>query len=297
MTVPGLHYRPGSYDVEPAWRRWWPLAAHEFLLLFRTKLGVAAFCACLLPLVVYLFVLMVRFGVVDFGAGPRTQWVARSQAMAKWDPLRPDFFVEMVCGTFPGLPIVLLLTATATAGAVARDRRTNALELLWTRGIGPYAYLFAKWLGALLLLGSITVGAPLLLWGGAVLMAEDWTLLQTTLPFLVPMLGGLLLAAAFWSALCVLVSTICATTHQAVVAWCMLVVGSAALGTVLAVVFRTPSIRTWCSVWEAGGTLARYLAGVPSRGSVGTAILFLGGLLAVLAILARRRLALAGAVE
>ena len=296
MTILGLRYRPGVYEPVPQWRRWLPLARHEFLSLFRSKWGVALFCACLLPMVIRLFVLMIRFGVVNFGAATRNQMVSRSQALAQWDPQRPDFFVEMVMGTFPGLFVLVLITCSVTAGAVARDRRTNALELFWTRGISPFAYLFGKWMGSLVLLAALTVGAPLFLWGVAVLLADDWSQLTTTLPFLLPMLGGLLLVTAAWTAICVLLSVLCSSPNQAVVGWCMLVVGSTAMGNVLAVVLRESSIRSWLSLWDAGGVLARAAAGMDSRGSITPAALFLGGLIAVLWLLAHRRLVLSEAV-
>jgi len=296
VTILGLRYRPGPYRPVAAWRRWWPLARHEFLSLFRTKGGIAVFCVCFVPLAVRLFVLMIRFGVVDFGPRPRGQALARSQALAQWDPQRPDFYVEMVVGTWPGLPILVLLTAMVTAGAVARDRRTNALELLWTRGIGPRAYLFAKWCGSLLLVSCVTVVGPLLLWCAAALMAEDWGQLTGTLPFLGPMLGGLLLVTAAWTGICVQVSTLCSQTSQAVVAWCMLVVGSTAIAGVLGIVARDPSIRTWLSIWDAGATVARSVAGVAARGSPGYGALFLAGVFVALWCVARRRLVLEEAV-
>ena len=104
-------------------RRWWPLARQEFAFLFRSKWGVAVFCVCMLPLIVKTFILMVRFGVVNLG-GLRANMISRAEAFASWDPMRPHFYVETVVTTFPGLPLLVLITATVTAGAVARDRMT-----------------------------------------------------------------------------------------------------------------------------------------------------------------------------
>lgn len=296
MSLTGLRYRAASHLVVPRWRRWWPLARHEFGILFRSKWGVALFCACLLPLVVRTFVLMIRFGVVNFGANPRRNMLAQSQAFAQWDPLRPDFYVEMVMGTWPGLLILVLITSSVSAAAVARDRRTNALELFWTRGISPWGYLLAKWVGSLLLLSLLTCVGPVVLWGFACLMAEDWSLCAETAPFLVPMLAGLLLATAAWTAICVLLSALSQSPNQAIVGWCMLVVGSTAVGAVLSRVFHDPSIRTWLSIWDAGGVVARQLAGVTARGPFESAAMFLGGLLLLLLLFVRRRLALAEAI-
>jgi ABC-type transport system involved in multi-copper enzyme maturation permease subunit len=190
-----------------------------------------------------------------------------------------------------------LLTAAATAGAVARDRAAHALELLWTRGITPRSYLLARWAGAGILLALVTVAGPFLLWICAVLFAEDWGLLVTTGGFLPGLLGGLLLVTALWSGLCVLVSALSASTGQAIVVWCLLMVGSSGVANVMAEVFREPAVRSWLSVWDAGGIVARALAGVSTRGAPWLpAALVLSGALVVLALFVRRRIAVTEAV-
>lgn len=297
MTPLGLRYRVADYAPVPAFRRAWPLLRQEFLVLFRSKVGIALFCACLLPAVVRLFVLMIRFGVVDFGGGEaRRNLIGRSQMLAQWDPGRPEFYVELVMGTWPGLPVLVLLTAATTAGAIARDRRTNALELLWTRGITPNGYLLARYLGSLGSLLLVTVLAPLLLWGLGVLMADDWQHLVDTLPFLVPVLCGLLATSALWVAICLCLSALASSPSQAIVLWCMLLLGSTAIANVAAAVLREPNLRAWLSIWEAGGALARHVAGISTRVELGPALGVLVGLLAVLLVAAKRRLGLREAI-
>jgi hypothetical protein len=61
-------------------------------------------------------------------------------------------------------------------------------------------------------------------------------------------------------------------------------------------VFNDPSIRTWLSIWDAGGVVARDLAGVTARGPIEPAALFLGGVVFVLILAVRRRLSLAEAI-
>ncbi len=292
MSSPSLQYRGAQFRPVPALWRWWPLAQKEFGLMFRSKASIALFCVCLLPLVVRLFVLMIRYGMVNFGVGARRETMMRSQAMAPWDPERVDFYLELVMGAWPGLPVLILLTAATTAGAVARDRRTNALELLWTRGISPLAYLWAKYLGSLLSLGLVTVVAPLVLWSAAVLMADDWQLLWSSLSFLPGLIAALVLTTALWTALCVLLSAICSAPSQAIVAWCLLVIGSTAIGNVMAASLREPALRASLSVFDAGGILARNLAGGVVRTSAWPAVMFLSVLVVLLAVLAARRLRL-----
>lgn len=296
MTPLGLRYRRADHALVPAWRRWWPLARQEFLVPFRSKVGIAVFCLCLVPAVVRLFVLMIRYGMVDFGAAARGDVIGRSQALAQWDSGRPEFYVELVMGTWPGLPVLILLTGSATAGAIARDRRTNALELLWTRGITPFGYLLARFCGSLGSLCLVTVVAPLALWVAAALMADDWQQLTATLPFLGSVLFALLLVSAVWTALCLCLSAMASSPSQAIVLWCLLLVGSTALANIAAGVLREPNLRAWLSVWDAGGTLARHVAGVSTRVALGPALGFLSGLLLLLGLGAWRRLRVGEAV-
>lgn len=289
MTIRDLGYRGAAFERVPGWRRWLPLASKEFGHLFRSKWGVAVFCVCVLPFVVKLFVLMVWFGVVDFG-GMRAGMAARAEAFRQWDPTQPDFYVEAVVRTFPGLPLFVLLTSTVTAGAVARDRMTNGLELLWTRGITPVGYLAAKILGALALISLVTVGVPLLLWVFAVLMADDWQLFVDTFGFMPGLVGGLVVVTSCWATISVLVSSLAATPSQSIVTWCILMVGSSAVANVMAVVFDSPAMRSWASLWDAGGVVARAAAGMSTRGApLVPAMLVLFSVVAALGLAARRR--------
>jgi hypothetical protein len=141
------------------------------------------------------------------------------------------------------------------------------------------------------------VAGPAFLWIAAGLFADEWTQVTSTLGFVIPALGGLLLVSALWTASCVLLSALCSIPNQAIVAWCLLVLGSAAVANVMAIVFHESAIRSWLSVWDAGGVVARACAGAGTRGSpVAAAASFLGGLLIVQCVLVRRRLALREAV-
>ena len=55
--------RSARASNEPAWRRLWPIAQHEFRGLFRGGWGVALFLLCILPSIVNLVILLVGWVV------------------------------------------------------------------------------------------------------------------------------------------------------------------------------------------------------------------------------------------
>lgn len=298
--MPAQHYRPLATARTAGWRRLWPLARQEMLLVFRTKWGVALYLVCLFPALGRLVMLLIIFGVIDFGPRAlRSRLSGRAgPELARIDPMQAAFYLEPVLSVLPGMIFFLLLTSMVVARSIARDRATNALELYWTRGITPWGYVVAKWFGGFLISATLTVLAPAILWLSASFLAEDWSLLLDTAPQLLAGLGGMIALTALWTAIGTLLSAICGTANLAMVAWCMLLVGSSAVGVVLSQALREPWLRACLSFWDAGGVLVRWLADLPQRGeSVAGAAATLAGLLGVVALAARRRMRLAEAVQ
>ena len=292
-----LRYRGDSFRPVPAVRRWWPLAAREFMSLFRTRWGLAMFFLCSVPGIGRLVMLLIAFGVVRLGP-MRARLPQRGPGTpAELDPFRVEFYIDPVLDVMPGMITALLLSSLVTARAIARDRMTNALELYWTRGISPRAYLFAKWLGSFMLVSLLTVVVPLVLWLSAVLLAEDWSLLTDTAAQFGLVLTGLVLVTAVWTGICILISALCASANTAMVLWSMLLVGSSALGAVTATLLRERWLASSIPVWEAGAVIVRAVAGVPQANvSVPGAALVLGGLFARMLVPVLRRLRIVEAI-
>lgn len=292
---PLLGYRTASWRPVPVAWRWWALARYEFGSLFRTKWGIALYFLCLLPALVQLVMVMIAFGVLQFV--PVQARGRMGRLPGNLDPQRAEFYVDPVLQVMPGMVFVMLLAAVVVARAIAKDRTTNALELYWTRSISPRTYLLAKWFGTTLLVGTVTVVAPLVLWATATLLAEDWTMLTTTaLPFVRALLG-LAVATMAWTAIAIGISAGATSPNTAMVVWCMLLVGSSALGTVLAAVLRESWLLSSLSVWGAGGTVVRAIAGFGQmNASLPTALAVLGGLTGALLVRALRRLRLTEAI-
>jgi ABC-type transport system involved in multi-copper enzyme maturation permease subunit len=293
-------YRALDCERTSGLRRIWPLARQEMLALFRTKWGVALYFVCLLPSVGRLVMLLIMFGVVDFGPQSlRDRMMGRlPPSMDHLNPERPAFYFEGALSTMPGMIFFLLLTSIVVARCVARDRATNALELYWTRGISPWGYVFGKWLGGFLITASMTVGMPLLLWVTACFLAEDWSLMSDTVAQFSIGLLGLALMTAIWTIIGTLISAISTSANFAMVAWSMLLVGSGAAGFVISRVLGEPSLRSCLSFWDAGRVIVRSIADLPQRDvSVAGAFLMLGSLQAVLLLVAQRRMRVVEALQ
>ena len=295
-----LHYRPLECARVSGLSRLWPLARQEMLTLFRTKWGVALYFFCLFPSLGRLVMLLIVFGVVDFG--PRGLRDRMSQnlppELEHLNPERAAFYFETALSTLPGMVFFLMLTSMVVARSVARDRATNGLELYWTRGISPWGYVFAKWWGGFLITASMTVLMPTLLWLGGALLAEDWSvLLGTGEQFLIG-LFGIALMTAIWTGIGTLLSAVASSANFAMVLWAMLLVGSSALGFILSRVLREPALSSCLSFWDAGRVVVRDLAGLPQRDvSVLGAYAMLTTVAAVLLLLARRRLRVVEALQ
>jgi ABC-type transport system involved in multi-copper enzyme maturation permease subunit len=297
MTIYGTQYRPAPYAPTSAWTRLLPIVRLEFTSLFRSRWGIVAFCLCLFPSVIRLVMLLIWVGVLSFGGPIRRM---QGNAPRELQELMPDsarFYVEPIVAPEHGFMVFVLLTTLVTARAIAKDRSTNALEFYWTRGISPLGYFGAKWLGSFLLVSTMTVAAPVVLWVVGSLLSDDWTFLHDTAGFMPGAVAGLLVFTASLTGICILLSAIAGSPNVAMILWCLLLGGSLALGQVVQGMSGRVGIGTACSLFEAAGALARALAGIPQRGvSVGGAAALLLGSGAVLAALARRRLRLQEAV-
>lgn len=294
MTSPHA-YREAAYTPVPPSRRWWPLAAREATQLFRSRWGLLLYGLCLIPFLVRTVILMIVYGVLNFGPDAlrdrlQSQPIARGGPGPELDPRSLQFYASQALQP-PAFVFVLLLTSMVVARAIARDRATNALELYWTRGISPAQYVLAKWAGGTLLVGSITVLAPFLLWVLAVFLAPDWSHLQNTAGGMVALLAALALATGILTAIGTFVSGAASTANGAIVVWTTVMVGGGAIAELLAGVLRIPELRSWVAPWTAFGVVVRDLADLPQRNaSVVGAWCCLGALVAWSSWRARKRL-------
>ncbi|GAB4138950.1 MAG: hypothetical protein Fur0037_04920 [Planctomycetota bacterium] len=295
MTIYGIGYRRAEFAPEPAWRRLGPIASLEFRTIFRSRWGVALFLGCLAPSVVNLVVMLMAMGVLRVGDMQRRMAGDVGAQFARWIPDRIEFYVEPIVQE--STPLFLVLTALVGCRAIAKDRSTNALELYWTRGIGPLGYFAAKWLGSFLLLAMVGIAGPLLVWLTGVFIAEDWGFLGDTIG-IVP--RALAAHAVFCGELALLAMAISGSVRSpnfASVTWLLLIAGTGALAGVLGEILRGHQWPMHLSLYTALSDLDRWIAGAPLEGASGqSALLASGGYVAVMLLLMARSMRRRGAV-
>ncbi len=297
MTIFGVGYRSLEYQVRPPHERWWPVLAEEFRTLFRSRWGVFLFIGCLLPTLASLGVLLLQMGVLRIGPVDFNFAGVMQQGPPRLDARSVSFYVEPVYSE--GLLPFLVLTFLVASRSIAKDRQTNALEIYWTRGIGPVEYFLAKWLGSVCLLGLPFVVAPLVLWLLGVIIAEDWSFLGDTVGFMPAALASTALFTLFLSYMSVAASAMTKSPNLSAVLWLFLISGTQILGNMLRLIFD----ENWLlavSPWESMGRVVQWICGIdPLRFqefSPAVAVASLAAYLLVLTAIMVRRLRLQEAV-
>ncbi|HLU39821.1 MAG TPA: hypothetical protein VK081_10565 [Planctomycetota bacterium] len=282
MAIFERGYRDLAYRPTAPFRRIWPIARHELAAIFRIRFGTVIFIVCLAPTIGSLIFLLASAGIWE--TEPRMR-----ERMAGFDPSLPSFFLRPITSALGFLPF-LVLTTLVSARAIAKDRAAGALEIYWTRAITPLGYFVGKVLGSFLLLATVFVVAPFVLWLTSVLIAPDWGQFEATIGFLPGMLLGLTVHAAAMAALAVGVSALASTPNMASIAWLFVVVGTGFVGQVLRRMLAEPWVAL-ISPWSAAARVVDWFAGwtpVVSYPPAAAGVALAAALAAVLGLAARR---------
>lgn len=267
MTIFGTGYRSLEFKPLPGWKRAWPLVVSEFRSLFRSIWGVLVFLVLQIPLLFHLFMVLLSAGVLQISGGREDARERVLSALGVADVSDIAFYADVVFSSlFRALPAsylgALVLTTLVSSRAVARDRETQALELLWTRGLSPLGYFLAKWSGSVLLLGIGFVVTPTLLWCMAWSMVDDPEFLASTLPRLPRLLAGLAAFTLLISGFAVGMSALFRGPNVSSFAWVLLIVGADVVRRML---LGLSSGQEWVqaiSIWGSARRVAEWIGGV-----------------------------------
>jgi ABC-type transport system involved in multi-copper enzyme maturation permease subunit len=229
VTIFDTGYSALDYRPVPPLARLWPLIRQEFQQLFKTRKGLLVFLVCIAFVVIKAFILWVRLA-------PDSEMMEQGMDMMArvspgLSPFRREFYINH--STDWGWLPFLLLTGLVSVRSIAADKAANALEIYWTRGISPWGYFVAKWMGSCLLLAAAFLAGPLVLWIYGMLSAPNLRYLETTIQFMPQVLLALALTCVVLSFLAVGFSAMSNSPNVATFSWLLMIGVSYALGEVL----------------------------------------------------------------
>lgn len=295
MTVFGSGYRALDYEPTSALRRWLAIALIELRATFRNRRSTILFLWCQTPGFMSLVLLLVWSGFWQFGNRPGGGMGAGG--MGRAGPEDIEFYLASVTSPQAFLTITTLVAFTISR-AIARDRASQALEILWTRGVTPLGYFTGKVMGAAMVLGIGGLLVPLVLWLFAWANAPTDAFLAETARFLPRLAAALAFHTFAVATFAVSVSSFARTANSASIAWVILMVGGSAFAGVAQRLARgAPTLRT-SSPWDVIRRATESIAGVEPRAEfpAATAWIAFGVFAAAAVILVLRRLRMQEAI-
>jgi ABC-type transport system involved in multi-copper enzyme maturation permease subunit len=292
MAIFGHGYRPLHYEPVGAARRWLPLAHMEWRSLLRTRWGFSAYLLCAVPSLISLLLLLFHVGFVDLF--PRG--IERDLKANGLSPTALRFYLDPIL-VWSYLPF-LLLTTMVSSRAVAKDRASGALEILWTRSISPWGYFLGKWCGSLALLGVLFFVLPLVIWILGVLMGEGWTVLEQTAPFMPRFFLAMLVLVVVLSFIPTAFSALAATPGFSSMLWVGAMLGTWVIHRISDLLRSNEPYLKVIDPWEAGVRISKWIVGMKGIGDeqVVWALCSLGTIVLVLIVALARKLRTATAV-
>lgn len=266
MPIHEAGYRAYTGPMLPPGSRWLAIVRNEFGLAFRNKKMLALYAACITPSIFLLVVVYLRYffaGLGEGGDGRNPFAFDRGAGPFRNSILNPGlarFYLDTVI-LQGGFFAVVIYSTVVGSGIIARDRRSNAIELYMTRAVTAARYAAGKWLGVASLLGMQIVVPTLAVWLFAVFLAPDWGLLQDTIQFMPRVLAALCVFCLFHG---FLVTAISASTDSPVFA-ALLWVTCMSFLSIMALFLRNNfglSFWTVLSPWQACNRIVEAIAGV-----------------------------------
>jgi ABC-type transport system involved in multi-copper enzyme maturation permease subunit len=293
MTIFGSGYRAIEYVSTSPLARWLVLARSEFRLQLRGKRRVLLYLFCHLQNWMSLIVMMIWAGFWQLGGDRPMPMGGR----AFGDPSNIDFYLASVTSPAANLATTTLVTLSVVR-SIARDRQSGALEIQWTRGVSPLGYFLGKWIGGVLVLGSVAVAAPAALWIVASLNSSEDGFFGRALEILPRFLLANGAFTVITAGLATALSSAPRTANVASILWAVGIAGGAGLARVAVRLSGHDDAFYALSPVDCLRTITRAIGGLePQPGPPLThALVALACVAILLALLLRRRLRLDGAL-
>src|SRR5215218_204387 len=145
MAVYEQSYKPYAGRMTPEWSRFLIIPRHAYRAVFSSKLFIAFFAVCFLPILIEAIMIYLRYNVGALGA--------LSVNIRELVPVDATFFETFLDFQFG---FAFLMTLLIGPPLVSRDLRNNALPLYLCRPFSRTEYVIGKMSVLLILLSWIT---------------------------------------------------------------------------------------------------------------------------------------------
>ncbi len=145
MAVYEQTYKPYTGRMTPEWSRFLIIPRHAYRAVFNSKLFIAFFAVCFLPVLVEAIMIYLRYNVGALGA--------LSTTVRDLVPVDASFFEAFL---YAQMIFAFLMTLLIGPPLVSRDLRNNALPLYLCRPFSRTEYVMGKMSVLLILLSLIT---------------------------------------------------------------------------------------------------------------------------------------------
>lgn len=210
MAIHDQTYQPWSAELQPRRSRWMALARSSFQLTWR---------GWSVKIIVFLILIIILFWI----------GILLMQASAQLPPIftlgnriyRVSFFENPFFHN-----LIMVLTAVAGAGLIARDRKYNAFSMYFSKAISRRDYIAAKFTAILAFLAMGTLLPVLILWVGQITTGPESTTAAQHFRDLLAITGHSLIIALPSGAAILALSSFSKTTYIPAIGWVLLYEGT-----------------------------------------------------------------------
>ena len=158
-----------------------------------------------------------------------------------------------------GIFLAIIFSGVVGASIVSRDRKSNALEIYFTRGIRPVHYFFGKWSATSFMLLAQLLFPYLIVWVWAWTLSPDESFLQATWSMLPRVVLAQLFFCGSLGFLAVAQSVSSESPPFAVIRWCGALFGLHLIARLFVRVLDDDSwllLSPWSVLYRIGGEIA-----------------------------------------
>ncbi len=259
MPIYDQSYKHWEGYLEGRVFRWVPIMLNEIRQSFKTKKFLILFCLTMIPFVVRIGMIYAYNLVPELSKSAPRGAADGLAALATVDGL--FYYNFLILNQFVGIVLLCLFVGT---GLVARDLKTGALEIYFSKPITLLDYLTGKFAAMAFFLFCLTLFPGLLLFLSDYLLSDEGETFAAEAALLLGMIGVSLIITLTASLVVLAASSLCSTGRRAAVLWIGFHVTLLIASAILSKVFGLIELRL-IDLRESVGYLARIILNVETN--------------------------------